>query len=397
HPASLEKADKCDKEQCTIGNNCRCSSSTSPLAEGDAPQVIRIEFLSSNSSLIALTIDEAVTNDSFVNLWQPLLFDRKNPDGNPITATFFVSHEYTDYSRVQELYVRGFEIGDNSITKSSLSEYWKNATEDTLKQEFGGQRTIISHFANIPDGDIVGVRTPQLQIEGDISINAYVASGLQYDSSWTSRSTSLLFPYTLDYLSSQECRTGTTCPTESHPGFWVAPIINIQGKNNIECNSLVTCFYDGTADEIAAWLLSQVERVRNSNRAPMTLMLSSAYFRSVDNSVEGFQKFLDGLGSDVFLVSVKEIIEWVKNPVTVDLFKTATPERTANCNNPTNCLLTNADGNVRYMVSCVQCPEVYPWLGNPLGLIDPDQTTTTTPKPTTTSSTTTTPATTTAA
>lgn len=125
-----------------------------------------------------------------------------------------------------------------------MSQYWSNATVDVLQQEFEGQRILLSHFANIPKEDVTGARTPQLQLQGDVSINAYIASGVEYDSSWTSRSTSMMFPYSLDFLSTQECRTGTTCPTEAHQGFWVAPIINIQGNSTdgiLECNSLNTC------------------------------------------------------------------------------------------------------------------------------------------------------------
>lgn len=127
------------------------------------------------------------------------------------------------------------------FSKNSLAQYWSEASEDTIEQEFGGQRTIISTFANIPIDDIIGARTPQLQIEGDVSIDGYIKAGIQYDNSWTSRSGTRFYPYTLDYLSTQECRTGTTCPEDAHPGFWILPIINIQGKSNVECNSLSIC------------------------------------------------------------------------------------------------------------------------------------------------------------
>jgi hypothetical protein len=371
YTASVKDAEKCVDDDCTISNNCKCASTENPLADGDAPQ------------LISLTFDEAVVNDIFQDVWTPLLFDRKNPDGNNIGATFFVPHEYTDYERVHDLYLRGFEIGLNSITKNSLAQYWSNATEDTLINEFGGQRTIITTFANIPSEDIIGARTPQLQLEGDVSINAYEASGIQYDSSWTSRSNRILFPYTLDYLSTQECRTGTTCPTESHPGFWIAPINNLQGNNSVECNSLTSCFIEGSADDISTWLLQQVDR-NGTNKAPLTLMVPSSWFRFVNNSFEGFEKFLDELGgrSDVFLVSQQQVIEWMKNPVPVGQFKTDVYDRTADCN-AINCPLINANNEIRYMKSCVNCPEVYPWLGNPTGQENPteppDTTTTTVP------------------
>ncbi|KAJ8928576.1 hypothetical protein NQ314_018862 [Rhamnusium bicolor] len=66
--------------------------------------------------LISLTFDEAVTDNLYNTYWEPLLFSRVNPDGQPIGATFFVPHEYTDYERVNDLYNYGFEIGIHSVT-----------------------------------------------------------------------------------------------------------------------------------------------------------------------------------------------------------------------------------------------------------------------------------------
>lgn len=71
--------------------------------------------------MILLTFDDAV-NDLNFPLYQEI-FDsndrkpiRTNPNGCPIRATFFVSHEWTDYSKVQTLYARGHEIGSHSVT-----------------------------------------------------------------------------------------------------------------------------------------------------------------------------------------------------------------------------------------------------------------------------------------
>lgn len=41
---------------------------------------------------------------------------RTNPNGCPIKATFFVSHEWTDYGQVQTLYAQGHEVASHSIT-----------------------------------------------------------------------------------------------------------------------------------------------------------------------------------------------------------------------------------------------------------------------------------------
>lgn len=66
--------------------------------------------------LISLTFDEAVTNELVEKTWKPLLFNRINPDKEPIGGTFFVPHEFTDYVKVNDLYNNGFEIAVHSIT-----------------------------------------------------------------------------------------------------------------------------------------------------------------------------------------------------------------------------------------------------------------------------------------
>lgn len=64
---------------------------------------------------MVLTNDDAVTDFIYQNYYTPLIRGRKNPDGNPISGTIFVPHEYSDYQRVNNLYNLGFEIGINSM------------------------------------------------------------------------------------------------------------------------------------------------------------------------------------------------------------------------------------------------------------------------------------------
>lgn len=128
-----------------------------------------------------------------------------------------------------------------NFRKDGLQAYWRGASQELLEKEFGGQKKIISKFANISADDIIGVRTPQLQLAGNYSIRAYLASGLSYDSSWPTLPTRPLYPYTLDYLSTQQCNLGSKCPNEAFDGFWVLPINDIHGADNIQCNTLVSC------------------------------------------------------------------------------------------------------------------------------------------------------------
>lgn len=127
-----------------------------------------------------------------------------------------------------------------NFSKNALSSYWAEADVTTLIKEFGGSRQTVSHFANIPISSVRGARTPNLQINGNITFRAYAESNITYDHSWPSLSNSRLYPYTLDYLSIQECPVGI-CPTESFPGSWVLPINAFKSMSGIECNSLMGC------------------------------------------------------------------------------------------------------------------------------------------------------------
>lgn len=66
--------------------------------------------------IVLLTFDDAV-NDLNKPLYADLFENgRKNPNGCPITATFYVSHEWTDYSQVQNLYADGHELASHTIS-----------------------------------------------------------------------------------------------------------------------------------------------------------------------------------------------------------------------------------------------------------------------------------------
>ncbi|RZC33226.1 hypothetical protein BDFB_004923, partial [Asbolus verrucosus] len=329
---TVDEASKCDPTECLITNNCRCSSTSNPINNPDDPAPL----------LIAITVSESIVHTNYPNYIQPLFFNKTNPDGNPRGYTFYVNHEYTNYSWVQELYLAGYEIGVHSITKNSSQEYWRNAALEQLQAEFSGQKTILVNFAGIPEEDIVGARTPQLQIEGDVTIQAYIDSGITYDNSWPATSNNRVLPYTLDYASTQQCTVTEKCPVETHSGFWIAPITNIKGADGLECNSLATCNVEGTADEIAQWLLGEVESVRNQNRAPLVIRLDSYWFEQTKNSFEGFSKFLNEV-TDVFFVSVQDVLEWIKNPVPVSQYTTPLhDDRYAECL-PVNCYYPGED------------------------------------------------------
>lgn len=126
-------------------------------------------------------------------------------------------------------------------------------------------------------------------------------------------------------------------------------------------------FFSGTKTEILSWLESEVSRVKKT-KVPLTIRITSLWFEQVKDSFEAFLEFLNNLkeDKDIFLVSQKQVYEWIQNPVEISEFKTDTPIRTQACNKVT-CRLEKTADEIRYMNSCVACPDVYPWLGNPEG------------------------------
>ncbi|MBN4663929.1 hypothetical protein H4F36_24220, partial [Escherichia coli] len=99
---------------------------------------------------VTATLDDAVNVLNIVT-YRDILYGRRNKNNNcPAGFSFYVSHEYTDYTLVNELYNNGFEIALHSITHLTNQTYWAAGTYETMVQEFAEQRVQMAHFANIP-------------------------------------------------------------------------------------------------------------------------------------------------------------------------------------------------------------------------------------------------------
>jgi hypothetical protein len=97
-PTEAIVAKHCDPRACLLPS-CRCSNTEIPggVHVRDAPQ------------FVILTFDDAVTqiNSEF---YKQAFDNRTNPDGCPVSATYFVSHEYTDYTKVSSSKRSNFSI-----------------------------------------------------------------------------------------------------------------------------------------------------------------------------------------------------------------------------------------------------------------------------------------------
>lgn len=134
-PEAGSYADPCDETVCVLPW-CRCASADIPanLHVNNTPQIVLISF------------DNAVNEMNF-GLYQSIFNGKRfNPNGCPIGATFFVSHQWTKYNLVQNLYAAGHEIASLGIT----GEYYEHMTEHDWQVEIAGERQLLSTYANIP-------------------------------------------------------------------------------------------------------------------------------------------------------------------------------------------------------------------------------------------------------
>lgn len=182
--------------------------------------------------MVLLTFDDAVNDDNW-ELYSKILFppDRQNPNGCPVRATFFVSHQYNNYQHTQRLWNDGHEIAVHSITlvcfitllSSSVisiclllmyyirhrgpEDWWSfNATIEDWFDEMVGQANILNRFSRIKMEDIRGLRVPFLRVGWNRQFLMMKEFGFLYDSSMTAPfSNPPIWPYTLDHKMPHKC------------------------------------------------------------------------------------------------------------------------------------------------------------------------------------------------
>ncbi|XP_018015601.1 mucin-17 [Hyalella azteca] len=347
-------ATACDRKLCRLPD-CNCGGKEVPngIAPQDVPQ------------MVLLTFDDSV-NDLNKELYQDLFErGRTNPNGCPIAATFYISHEWTDYSQVQNLYADGHEIASHSITHSFGEQFSK------LKwaKEIAGQREIMSAYGGVRMEDVRGMRAPFLAVGGNKMFEMLYEQNFTYDSSmpvYENRPPS--YPYTLDYKLFHDCMI-PPCPTNSFPGLWEVPMVMWQDLNGGRCSMGDACTTPPDAEGVYKMLIKNFERHYTTNRAPMGLFYHAAWFTTAHHK-EGFIAFLDTISGmpDVWLVTNWQALQWMRDPVPLSQaksfkpFQCNYPERPARCTSHRVCNVWHK-GGVRYMRTCQKCPEAYPWVG----------------------------------
>ncbi|XP_014664158.1 PREDICTED: uncharacterized protein LOC106806660 [Priapulus caudatus] len=372
---------ECDPRTCRLPG-CRCSNTDVPggLLPTEVPQ------------LVMLTWESAIRLEDYNHLLQQVFkkvnnqrkrIRRENPNGCPMVGTFFINHQFNDYAATQDLYHDGHEIAAMSISHvPDVSNYWQELDENMWAREIADQKQMFEHLSFVPESSVVGMRAPYLQLGGNRQFSMLQDNGFRYDMSWpTQQMEPPLWPYTLEYRSTQECVVAP-CPTASFPGLWEVPMVDWLDTNDTVCNNVDGCYFPLSKEESLTLLRSNFRRHYETNRAPFPLNLRARWFYEAHYNIEALTEFLDELEAlpDVYLVTVSQTLDWIMNPSrisdTARFFTCDYSDRLPLCKEPISCTYLNIthppnsiehQGDRRIETCATTCPPRYPWVNNPDG------------------------------
>ncbi|GAV07219.1 hypothetical protein RvY_17087 [Ramazzottius varieornatus] len=353
-------AGPCNLTACRLPH-CYCDATNIPdgLPLNNTPQFILVAF------------DGAINMHNY-DLYQQIFHqDRKNPNGCPIRATFFLSHRWTDYSHVQNLYAMGHEIALRGV---ALTGDEANATYENFAEDIVALQQIAKNFADVRPEDVVGMRAPYLKTEGDDQFLAAYDSKLLYDTSILNPSVKPLWPFTLDYALPFTCPPwAPRCPLLSYPGLWEIPVTRLIGPAGVPYGFYTAYEFSKNPIEIAQVLMKFLQGHYTSNRAPLTLNGLSYWLATAEYRL-GFELFLEQALQlpDVWFVTSSQLIHWMQRPAGLDsindfeALQCPAEHRRPDvdlCQTPRSCK-TYLEGEEIYFATCRRCPFTFPWTGN---------------------------------
>ena len=339
--------------------------------------------------MIVITFSGAV-NERNSRIFDDIFRHNVKNKGNDcsVKATFFVSHAYTNYSAVQELYRRGHEIAINSITNNQNPNYWTEMTTNEYEAEFDGGRVIAETFANITQGSILGLRVPHGRVGGNPQFQMMEQWGFLYDASLAvSRGRLPLWPYLLMHRMPHKCLgTDQKCPSRNFT-VWEMVMNELDRRDDPQHDEQLTgCHYvDQCAnivepEQFVNFLDHNLQHHYNTNRAPLGLHFTAAYFETRKDFLRAFKRWVEKVAAlgDYYFVTNQEVIQWMENPseiATINNFqewkKKCDVDGLPHCSLPNPCpykvprLFPQEES--MYLYTCAECPKTYPWLNNPYG------------------------------
>ncbi|KAL8602232.1 hypothetical protein ACOMHN_022745 [Nucella lapillus] len=294
--------DVCQQEiNCFLTNNCFCATLDYPTASPDKiPQMVYFAFDGSFSE------DETEFYDHLFSTKQ------RNPNGCPITMSFYVDNKGTEYHLVTDFFKKGNEIASNSVEQNNVE------TKRALLYEAETQKKNLVLLGRVPADQVVGWRSPHMRTVADAQPEGLQKFNYTYDTSLIysplTPLAKIAWPFTMDFGYPYPCVI-PKCPSQKHPGFWEVPVNPMYDR---EGHSYTYASDYQPSDPLVTfnYLMSNFEKVYKSNRAPFGLNMRSRWLEVVGhlNATQEFMKHLEGL-NDVYIVSISRVLEWMKKPV----------------------------------------------------------------------------------
>ncbi|KAI9099997.1 hypothetical protein DFS34DRAFT_517324 [Phlyctochytrium arcticum] len=294
---------RCDPATCQLPN-CYCPSTSPPgnLTLEQTPQ------------FVLLTYDDAVNTITF-----PLsnaTTVSTNPNGCRIAATYFVSTMYTDYHLVQILEADGNEIAIHTMTHPGNPDI----------TEIEGCRKAIGAYSGVNASRIRGFRAPYLAFDMG-SWQALTDLGLEYDCTNPTDPRYGPWPFTMDNGFPYMCETGTCDYDKRFPGLWQVPMFALVDPDT--GNQYTVMDPPGTPEFLIGLFKFNFLLHWEKYKTPMGLWLHPAWFLNdpLNDRVQLLNDFFDWTrqvtGNRVWYVTVSQLVDWMKDPKSVDEMLTA--------------------------------------------------------------------------
>ncbi|KAI8587646.1 hypothetical protein BDZ88DRAFT_424779 [Geranomyces variabilis] len=322
--AQLGPTYKCDPAVCKPPA-CRCASTAAPVA--NPPQ------------FLMLTFDDSI-QDSVWTQAQSLIANRKNPNGCPARATWYTQVFYSDPYLTQTWYAQGNEIADHTID---------HITPTGTYQQVEGMRKWANELAGIPLGQIKGFRYPFLNYSAE-SIAMLTKMGFEYESSMSASGGDVVWPYTLDYGTVNDCLgINPLCGVNLNAtGLWEVPMYGTTGPDGAQ--HLMDPYNDAgvTPEATTANYRTAFDAHYAGTHVPFGVYLHPQWLgKTAPNptnpavTADGTPKlnavaaFLDYAMSrpNTWMITASQMVEYMKNPVPADQL-TAQPYMSCTPNPP---------------------------------------------------------------
>lgn len=227
--------------------------------------------------------------------------------------TMFISHTDTQYRHVADFHRRGMEIAAHSVTHAHMNG-------QNFYTEAKNQKRNLAKYGKFPESDIVGWRSPFLEPVGDLQPETLKKLGYMYDATLTFSkrrlNDSAPTPFTLDFGWPYDCKV-KPCPRDRHPGFWEVPVVSLLDYlHRYDCVYVDGCMNIPPNEESAyQFLMDNFNSYYQRERIPFGINMHPSWFYTGER-LKAMDRFIMDLVSrqDVFIVSVKKTLDWLKNP-----------------------------------------------------------------------------------